>query len=139
MIGIATVARPDDDGIRNESGRNSRNITMANAATPTSPSATSAQWSTVSVISPLFMITVIPRAIPMINATPSRSPAPTTKVEVSSPSFIRPISPITIENSRNDAVISGNHHHSVGSGSRGPPMGSPRTSSRGTRGRTRSG
>ena len=28
MIGIATVARPDDDGIRNDSGRNSRNITI---------------------------------------------------------------------------------------------------------------
>ena len=39
MIGIATVARPDDDGIRNDSGRNSRYITIANAASPTSPSA----------------------------------------------------------------------------------------------------
>ena len=51
-------------------------MTMANAALPTSPRATSAQCSTVSVISPLFMITVIPRAIPMISATPSRSRAP---------------------------------------------------------------
>ena len=39
MIGIATVARPDDDGIRNDSGRKSTNITIANAASPTSPSA----------------------------------------------------------------------------------------------------
>ena len=32
MIGIATVARPDEEGIRNDSGRNSRNITMAKPA-----------------------------------------------------------------------------------------------------------
>ena len=31
MIGIATVARPDEDGIRNDSGRNSRNITIGEA------------------------------------------------------------------------------------------------------------
>ena len=28
MIGMATVARPDDDGIRNDSGRNSRYMTI---------------------------------------------------------------------------------------------------------------
>ena len=55
MIGIATVARPDDDGMRNDSGRNSRYITTANAPAPTSPRASSAQCSTVSVIWPLFM------------------------------------------------------------------------------------
>src|SRR4051794_31948712 len=60
MIGMATVARPDDDGIRNDSGRNIRYITMANVAWPTSPSALSAQCSTVSVIWPLFMMTVMP-------------------------------------------------------------------------------
>ena len=48
--GIATVASPDDDGMRNDRGRNSRYITTANAASPTSPSALSAQYSTVSVI-----------------------------------------------------------------------------------------
>ena len=31
MIGIATVARPDEDGIRNDSGRNSANITIDEA------------------------------------------------------------------------------------------------------------
>jgi hypothetical protein len=31
MIGIATVASPDDDGIRNDSGRKSANITIENA------------------------------------------------------------------------------------------------------------
>ena len=114
MIGIETVASPDDDGIRNDSGRKSRYITMANAASPTSPSAVSAQCSTVSVIWPLFMTTVMPRAMPMISATPRRSSAPSTNVVVSSPSFIPPMTPMMMAKSRNDAVISGNHHHSVG-------------------------
>ena len=39
MIGIATVANPDDEGMRNDSGRNSRYITTAKAASPTSPRA----------------------------------------------------------------------------------------------------
>ena len=68
------------------------------------------------MIWPLFMITVMPRAMPMMSATPSRSRAPSTNVLVSSASRIRPISPMMIANSRNDAVISGNHHHHVGSG-----------------------
>ena len=114
MIGIDRVASPDEDGIRNESGRKRANITIANAASPVSPSALSTQCRTVSVIWPLFMITVIPRAIPMISATPSRSPAPATNVEVSSPSPSRAISPMMIENRRNEAVISGNHHQRVG-------------------------
>ena len=59
------------------------------------------------------MITVMPRAMPMMSATPSRSRAPSTNVEVSSPSFIPPMSPMMMAKSRNDAVISGNHHHSV--------------------------
>ena len=37
MIGIATVARPDDDGIRNDSGRNSPYIRVMNATPPRSP------------------------------------------------------------------------------------------------------
>ena len=68
------------------------------------------------MILPLFMITVIPRAMPMISATPSRSRAPSMKLPVSSPSDNRPISPMMIENSRKEAVISGNHHHQVGNG-----------------------
>jgi hypothetical protein len=59
MIGIATVARPDDEGIRNDSGRKSRNMTITKVVELVSPSAFSHQCSTVSVISPLFMITVI--------------------------------------------------------------------------------
>ena len=114
MIGIATVASPDEEGIRNDSGRNSTNIRLMNATPPRSLTACSAQLSTVSVIWPLVMITVIPRAMPMIRATPSRSRAPSTKVDVKPVSDIRPASPMRIANSRNDAVISGNHHHSVG-------------------------
>ena len=60
------------------------------------------------------MTTVIPRAIPMMSATPSRSRAPSTKVEVKLDSDIRPTTPIRIAKSRNEAVISGNHHHRVG-------------------------
>ena len=89
MIGIATVASPDDDGIRNDSGRNSKYIRLMNATPPRPPTACSAALSTVSVISPLFMITVMPRAMPMISATPSRSRAPSTNVVVKSASPIR--------------------------------------------------
>ena len=115
MIGIETVARPEDDGMRNDSGRNRRYMTIANPAAPTSPSAVSAQWSTVSVICPFCITTVMPRAMPMIRATPRRSRAPSTKVVVSSPSFILPTTPMMMAKNRNDAVISGNHHHRVGS------------------------
>ena len=72
MIGIATVARPDDEGIRNDSGRNSTYIRLMKATPPRSLTACSAQLSTVSVIRPLFMITVMPRAMPMIRATPEQ-------------------------------------------------------------------
>ena len=114
MIGIATVARPEEEGIRNDSGRNSTNTTIAKPASPTSPTACSAQCRTVSVICPLFMTTVMPRAMPMISATPSRSRAPSTNAFVSSSSRIRPMTPMMMLNRMNDAVISGNHHHSVG-------------------------
>ena len=115
MIGIATVARPDDDGMRNDSGRKSRYIRLMNATPPRSATACSAALRTVSVIRPLVMITVIPRAIPMISATPSRSRAPSTNVDVNGPSPIRATAPMRIAKNRNEAVISGNHHHRVGS------------------------
>ena len=114
MIGIDTVARPDEEGIRNDSGRKSRNTTITKATGPRPSTACSAQCSTVSVTPPLFMITVMPRAMPMISATPSRSRAPSTNASVSSISLSRPISPMMTENRMNRAVISGNHHHSVG-------------------------
>ena len=115
MIGIETVARPDDEGIRNDSGRNSRNTTTTKATGPSPSTACSAQCRTVSVTPPLFMITVMPRAMPMIRATPSRSRAPATNASVSSSSLSRPISPMMTDIKMKRAVISGNHHHSVGS------------------------
>ena len=96
MIGIDTVASPDVDGIRNESGRKRVYMTMAKAASPTSPRADSAQCNTVSVMRPFCITTVIPRAMPMIRATPSRSRAPSTNVVVSSVSSMRPMSPMTM-------------------------------------------
>ena len=114
MIGIATVASPDDDGMRNESGRNRKYMRLMKATPPRPPTACSAALSTVSVISPLFMMTVMPRAMPMMSATPRRSRAPSTNVDVKLVSDIRLTSPMRIANSRNDAVISGNHHHRVG-------------------------
>ena len=39
MIGIATVASPDEDGIKNDRGRNKPYITIENPAFPTSPNA----------------------------------------------------------------------------------------------------
>src|SRR4029450_5210052 len=114
MIGIGTGAGPGEDGIRNDSGRNRAYVTMAKRACPMSPRASSAQCSTVSVIWPLFMITVMPRAMPMIRATPRRSRAPATNASVRSVSLRRPTSPMMTENRTKDAVISGNHHHRVG-------------------------
>ena len=68
------------------------------------------------MIWPLFITTVMPRAMPMIRATPSRSRAPSTKEPVRFSSDSPPIRPMMMLKSRNDAVISGNHHHSVGNG-----------------------
>ena len=73
-----------------------------------------AQSRTVSVISPLFMTTEMPRASPTTSATPSRSRAPSTNPLVSSCSPIRPATPMTMAKSRNSAVSSGNHQPSVG-------------------------
>ncbi len=60
MIGMATVARPDDEGMRNDSGRKSPNIRLMNSTPPRPATACSAALRTVSVISPLFMTTVMP-------------------------------------------------------------------------------
>src|SRR4051812_18812273 len=113
MIGIATVARPDDDGMRNDSGRNRTYIRLMNATPPNPDRDCSAQLRTVSVIWPLVMITVKPRAIPMISATPRRSLAPATNAPVKRDSDIRPTKPMMIAKTRNEAVISGNHQNRV--------------------------
>ena len=99
MIGIATVARPDDDGIRNESGRNSPYMMLMKATPPSPASACSAALRTVSVIWPLVMITVTPRAIPMISATPEQVAGAVDERPVNSPSDIRATNPMRIENS----------------------------------------
>jgi hypothetical protein len=52
------VASPDDDGIRNDSGRNRPNIRLMNATPPSPDTACSAELRIVSVIWPLVMITV---------------------------------------------------------------------------------
>src|SRR4029450_9739544 len=88
MIGIAKVASPEVEGITNDRGRKSRNMMIKNAIAPVPPNAFSIQCRMVSVILPLFMITVIPRAIPMISATPRRSRAPSTKLVVRSPAGV---------------------------------------------------
>ena len=68
MIGMATVANPDVEGI-NESGMKSRKRMSTKRAPDVSATRPSAQLSTVSVILPLFMITVMPRAMPMMRYT----------------------------------------------------------------------
>ena len=89
-------------------------MTMMKATLLSPDTACSAQYNTVSVIRPLFMITVMPRATPMISATPSMSLAPSTKVSTRTFSGSLPTMPIRMPKNRKHAVISGNHHHHVG-------------------------
>ena len=114
MIGMATVANPELEGIKNESGMKSRNRMSTKRAPDVSATRPSAQLSTVSVIFPLFMITVMPRAMPMMSATPSRSRAPSTNEPVRSDSESPPAMPTSMAKRRKEAVISGNHQNSVG-------------------------
>ena len=93
MIGMATVANPELEGIKNESGMKSRKRMSTKRAPDVSATRPSAQLSTVSVILPLFMITVMPRAMPMMRATPSRSRAPSTNEPVRSDSESPPAMP----------------------------------------------
>jgi hypothetical protein len=60
MIGIVTVARPEDEGIKNESGRYSSATVLMNATPPRFTTSCSAQLRTVSMIKPLFMTTETP-------------------------------------------------------------------------------
>src|SRR6478735_5471763 len=61
-IGIARAAWPEVDGTRNASGRLIRNISAPKTPAEVLLTAFSIECSTVSVITELFMITVIPRA-----------------------------------------------------------------------------
>src|SRR3954462_8513559 len=78
MIGIATVARPDDDGIRNDRGRKSTYRRLTNTPPPSPETACSAALRTGSLIGPWDFVAVPPRALTMLGATPSRSRAPLT-------------------------------------------------------------
>src|SRR5829696_7206356 len=115
MIGMVTVARPELEGIKKESGMKRMNRMSTKPVPLRSSTALSHQLSTVSVIFPLFMIAVMPRAIPMMSATPSRSRAPSMNEPVRFVSDRPPTKPTTTEKKMNEAVISGNHHQSVGS------------------------
>ena len=115
MIGIATVARPEDDGIRNDSGRNSTNITIANAASPTSPSADLGPVE--HRVGDLAVVHDHRDAAgdPDDQGHPEQvAGAVDERRRSARPRSCRPIRPMTTEKSRNDAVISGNHHQSVG-------------------------
>ena len=71
----------------------------------------------VSVMRPSFISTVMPRLMPMMNATPKRSVQPETKVSASSTSPSRSMRPTTMPATKNRADSSGNHHPSTGSDS----------------------
>ena len=49
-IGITAVAKPDEDGMKNESGRNTRNDSSGIAHAPTPVRSCSPAWITVSII-----------------------------------------------------------------------------------------
>src|SRR5215831_16406601 len=75
MIGMASVACPEDDGTRNASGMFTRYITTANAPDGSPDTTDSRPCSTESVIEALFMIVVTPRATAMISTAPTRNNA----------------------------------------------------------------
>ena len=79
-IGIDSTASPEDDGTRKESSVWLSSIRLMKATGASPPSAASRACRMVSVILPASMTTTMPRATPMISATPSRSRAPLTKV-----------------------------------------------------------
>ncbi|CGW54110.1 Uncharacterised protein [Salmonella enterica subsp. enterica serovar Typhi] len=69
----------------------------------------SALCKMVWVIIPLSMTTTMPRAIPIISATPSKSRAPSIKVLVNASSPIRVITPTIIAAARKTPEISAIH------------------------------
>ena len=79
------------------------------ATPPTPDRAVSAQYRTVSTMRPFVIITLTPRATPMIRATPSISRAPLTKVSAMLDSPIRSTNPMMMAKNRNRAENSPNH------------------------------
>src|SRR5271167_1906689 len=113
MIGIASVACPEEDGTRNASGMFTRYITTANAPEDSPLTAPSSACSTVSVIPALFMITVTPRATAMISAAPMKSPAPEMMPVTVPSSPSPPTSPTSTAPTRNNAANSGKYQPRV--------------------------
>ena len=74
--GMASVARPDELGTRNDSGIMIRYIMMANRPLEAPLTTLSIECSTVSVIWALCMITVMPRASTITSAAPIKSAIP---------------------------------------------------------------
>src|SRR5215467_1259554 len=72
MIGIASVACPEEDGTKNASGMFTRYITTANAPDGSPDTTDSSPCSTESVIEALFIMVVTPRATAMISAARAR-------------------------------------------------------------------
>ena len=81
---------------------------------PAPSRADSPQLKMVSVILPLFITTVMPREMPMMNATPSSSAAPETKAFTVSSSERPQQMPVRMAAPRNRAESSGNHQPSSG-------------------------
>ena len=91
-----------------------RYTSTTNITGPAPERAISPQLRMVSVTAPSFMITVMPRLMPMIRATPNRSAQPATNTSAISLSFIRSMSPTIMPPTKNRAESSGNHHPRVG-------------------------
>src|SRR5215831_8633908 len=113
MIGMASVACPEDDGTRNASGMFTRYITTANAPDGSPDTTDSRPCSTESVIEALFMIVVTPRATAMISAAPMKSPAPAMMPVTVPSSPSPPTSPTSTAPTRNNAASSGKYQPSV--------------------------
>ncbi|MCG3142398.1 MAG: hypothetical protein HDKAJFGB_03866 [Anaerolineae bacterium] len=84
-------------------------MTLMNATPPNPANKLSHQYSTVSIIKPLFMMTVMPRANATTSATPTMSAAPAIKLPTKSPSFMRATRPMMMPNTRKSADNSANH------------------------------
>jgi hypothetical protein len=116
MIGIVSTARPEDEGTRNDSSVWNPSIVLMKSTFPSPASDPARACRIVSVILPASMTTTMPRATPMISATPSRSRAPLTKVSTNVCSSMRvpgsnlAITKVTIAMPRKSADISPIHH-----------------------------
>ena len=108
---MVSTASPEEEGTRNDRIVWKTSITLMNSTLPNPASVPASAFRMVSVILPASIITTMPRATPMISATPSRSRAPFTKVstKVRSSIFVEPSNfatkKVTIAMPRNSADI----------------------------------